>query len=510
MSRTSVHHAWRVLHGSLTLACVGLALPLCAMATHSHVGSSPFPPPDQEDTRFIRDVSPGLDRGCTYRDFGPRIIQVGITRYVGMVDGNGNLQNAQQLRDNGVVSAKATIRLPAFDIDEHANPPGLAPEQDRITFNGHDLGFLSGDNNVWKLNEFEVPIEWVKFPARGADGALPSETLNEVRIDIDVGNAASGQFVWCMDVDWVEIEFQAMAPLLLVHGTAAQSDSWDGAVVNRLENQRIPYSRAINMPQGGNGTIDGNAQFLRGRVEALAKSFGAKKIHLVCHSKGGLDSRRFLGTHAGGLDVEILSLYTIDTPHGGTVVSDLAVARRNLNDPHTVDPVIQDFWNADRLAGIVDIFLNLPHDPALSEQTVAHMADFNDDNPYTSSALFYNFAADADLNGNRHIEAAEASPTIRVFSERIGSLMYRVLGTMAGVSVVRRTNLWGLNEWHDVTAIPTTSFQENDLVVTTRSARHAAGSLLGGVQDANHSSIKNTEVTDMILTRIRADFPVRE
>lgn len=468
----------------------------------THVGSSPFPPPEEGGTNFVSDVGPSLDQGCTYRDFGPRRITVDVRRYVGEVNSSGFLSNPSQLIANGVVSAKARIRLPAWDIDYDAVIPDYEPERDRITFNGKDLGFLTGTNNTWKLNEFEVPIEWVKFPQRGADGSLPAPAHNEIRIDIDVANTV---LVWCMDVDWVEISFEAMAPLILVHGTSSQAEDWDGAFIDRLTTLSIPFSRNINMPQGGNGTIDGNARFLATRVQALAKSFGAKRVHLVAHSKGGLDSRQYLYAYADPNTVKVLSLYTLATPHSGTILADLSSAHRNLNDPQSDDPDISSFFGKDWW---LDRFNVGPQDPALTEQTVPNMATYNRSHPYTSTARFYNLAASADLNNNHQIDAGEPiAPLVNILG--IPNLVHRLLGNMAGITVTRRTNLFGLNEWHEVDPIPTGSFQRNDLVVTAASAHHPSGVLLGGIQDASHGTIKSTQAADLVVNRIKQDFPLQ-
>ena len=39
--------------------------------SHTHSGSSPFSPSDEEDTLFAVDSGSGLDTGCTFRGGGP-------------------------------------------------------------------------------------------------------------------------------------------------------------------------------------------------------------------------------------------------------------------------------------------------------------------------------------------------------------------------------------------------------------------------------------------------------
>jgi len=464
-------------------------------------------PPDSSDTTFVADEGAGLDTGCTYRSGGPLRIEVPIDRYVGEVDGNGYLLNVDELIANHVISAKAAIRLPAWDIDIHGGFSSYAPEHDRLFVNGQDMGRLSGDNNIWKLNEFQIDVRHLKFPSRG-NGGTPTATKNELEINIDESN--SGEY-WCMAVDWVEISFEAMAPALLVHGTNAQSDSWEPVFTDYLTKRHIPYSNDINLTP--NGTIDGNARLLRGRVNELATSFGVDHVHLIVHSKGGLDSRRFLSTHYAPNppdgEPEVLSLYTITTPHHGTILSDLSVANRTYNDPQSNDKLVQKYLDNDWWADLVN---GGPQQPALGEQTTTNIATFNTNNAFPRGVHFYTFSADADLNDDHTITHAEATPLVpdsKFYDEgEVGTLMYRILGNVASISVTRQTNLWGLNEWHVITPTEPASFQENDLVVTVESARHPSGQELLSA-DRNHSNVKDGPTAKQILDRIQQDFPVQ-
>lgn len=464
-------------------------------------------PPDSSDTTFVADDGAGLDTGCTYRNGGPLRIEVSIDRYVGEVDGNGYLRNVDDLIANHVISAKAAIRLPAWDIDIHGGTSSYAPEHDRLFVNNQDMGILTGDNEIWKLNEFQIDIRHLKFPSR-SNGGAPTAAKNELQINIDESNSDE---YWCMAVDWVEISFEAMAPALLVHGTNAQSGSWEPVFTNYLTSRHIPYSNDINLIP--NGTIDGNAILLRGRVNELATSFGVDHVHLIVHSKGGLDSRRFLSAHYAPNppdgEPEVLSLYTITTPHHGTILSDLSMANRTYNDPQSSNALVQEYLDNDWWADLVD---GGPQQPALGEQTTANIAAFNASNTFPSKVHFYTFSADADLNGDQTITRAEATPLIpdSIFYDEgeVGTLMYQILGNVASITVTRHTNLLGLNEWHVITPNAPASFQENDLVVTVESARHSLGQELLSA-DRNHSNAKDGPTAQRILDQIQQDFPVQ-
>ena len=72
----------------------------------AHVGTSPFAPPEGTDTTFVVDDAPGLDTGCTFRNGGPLVFNIQVTRNFGDED---KLQAAKLI--------KATLRMPAYDVD---------------------------------------------------------------------------------------------------------------------------------------------------------------------------------------------------------------------------------------------------------------------------------------------------------------------------------------------------------------------------------------------------------
>jgi triacylglycerol lipase len=484
--------------------------------TSSHVGTSPFSPRDEDDTLFVVDSGSGLDTGCTYRSGGPLRIHLLTKRFVGPVGSDGTLTSPNDLVARGLVSAKAHIRLPAFDIDVNG-APGYPPEVDRISFNGHDLGTLTGDNNVWKLNEFDVPIAWVKFPAMGVPGVAPAPADNVIEINIDEASAPDQN--WCASVDWVEIEFSATAPIFLVHGTNAQSDTWEPDFTGFFNTSRAPWSNDINLEK--NGSILGNGKLLGKRLLELGKSFGARKCHVIAHSKGGLDTRAYLNNNYEPDQLKVLSVYTLSTPHHGTIVSDIIVAKRGSVHPDSSNVDIEylmdhDYAWASRFT---------PQEPAIGNQTTAYMANFNRDYPsIPGGILMYNYSADADLNRNGRIEADEAAHmfTITVLgvsfdpsastAAAAGTAMYRTIGNVASIRIAVGTQpgrLWGTKTF---TAIEVASinnpFATNDLVVSEASAHSPGGTYLSSLK-ANHTTMKSQTLAATILQRILADFPNR-
>ena len=478
--------------------------------THTHAGSSPFSPPDEEDTLFAVDTGSGLDTGCTYRGGGPLRIRLLVKRHVGAINADGTLRDAGRMVANGFISPKAHLRFPAYDIDVNG-APGVPPEVDRIFFNGHDLGTLTGGNNIWKLNSFEIPIEWVKFPPKGSPGAPPAPAVNDIQINIDEASGSAQN--WCMAVDWVQTDFSAIAPILLVHGTNAQSDTWEPhftAFFGGEGNPGVPWSNDINL--AANGSILGNGGMLASRVRALAQSFGAKKAHLVAHSKGGLDSRAYLNNNYDPETVKVLSVYTLSSPHRGTIISDIIVAKRAATNPESPNPDIQYLISHDYS------FLSTPQPPAIGDQTTVAMAAFNARMPGIPAGVrFYNYGADADTNNNGRIEAGETAEMIPGMvpdgmAAAAGTAMYRAIGNVAAITIVRGERpgrFWGTNSFTSINVSATNpTFHLNDFVTSIPSSRSPSGTFLGQV-NANHSSMKAQVVAQTILQRIVSDFPNR-
>jgi hypothetical protein len=160
--------------------------------------SSPFDPPETDS--FVTDDSPGLDTGCTFDDDPehPLTVDVMIDRSVGPVDANGYLIDPAPLVAKGIIPSTVDILMPAYDIDVNGSPP---PEQDEVAFNGENIGLLTGDNNVWKLNTFSVPISKIKFPAPPAPGMNPVPQANRIVITVDT--LSNGR--WCAAIDWVAL-----------------------------------------------------------------------------------------------------------------------------------------------------------------------------------------------------------------------------------------------------------------------------------------------------------------
>ncbi len=301
------------------------------IASSTSATTSPFDPPEANDQVFVINEGPYLDTGCSFRSSGPLIINLNVTRFVGEVDQDGHLVNADFLIGQGLIPEKLRIEMPAYDVDNNANVTSFEPERDRVSFNGKEVGYLEGENNTWIYNGFDVDIHDVKFPNYSTSGPI-TPAVNEIRIDIDVANEGSGEY-WCTAIDWVALRtLNAWRPVLLVHGflfgePGMWEELWEPELNNlKIENQAIEVGKV--------SSIEHNSALIAEEVEKMRTKYGVDKIIITSHSKGGLDSRDYIRNHN-----DIADLIMLGTPNAGSPLADYAQGVAILLDIATGYPV---------------------------------------------------------------------------------------------------------------------------------------------------------------------------
>ena len=369
----------------------------------SEVGptTSPIQPRKSNDTRFIENQGSGLDTGCTFRPEGPLVISLPINRVVGDTNSDGTLKFPMQMVASGVLSLTATLRFPAFDVDLEG-APGVPPEFDKVLFNGIEIGSLSGSNNTWKLNEFEIKIEWVRFGTKNMSGA-PTPGNNEITILIDQGSGSDVN--WCTAVDWVELSFKAMSPVILVHGNGQEGDFYEKTgFEGYLTSRKILFDHSIQLDTI---PIRNNGSAINRQLPAIVSRFGVDSIHIVAHSKGGLDTRAYLQQHQSSHDHEfkVLSLTTLGSPHDGTFLTDLleqrVAAAAQINTIGSIE-----YENFPAYTQGLAFLASLSFDEGLQDLTTKKVAVFNRSNvPALPRDLDLNvIGSDADINNNGQID----------------------------------------------------------------------------------------------------------
>jgi pimeloyl-ACP methyl ester carboxylesterase len=418
------------------------------------------------------------------------------------------------------------ISLPAYDIDVADG------EIDEVYFNGHKLDKpLQGTDGTWYENQFSVPIEWVKFPSErgtvGSGGNMRKPAAADNLIWIDIDTRAEG---WCTAIDWAQVHFKAMAPLLLIHGTGANPQAaWEEepGITDYLTSLGIPFEHKIQLVPSGR--IETNAVKLKEQIANIAKSFGVQNVHLVGHSKGGLDSRRYLSTYYNPEAVRVLSLQTLSTPHQGTVFADISYIRRQLDllgvqAQDGDDEMLTYLDGDDFVASVGWLFQQGSQRPDIDDLRTEAMRAFNSSNSFRSDIKFYTYGADADLppHGDGNISVGEAIPLIPNISGFIdagvaGTAQYHILRDVSIVKLRKITGSLGIVIKKEFERVPTTAPQLNDLVVTDNSSKHPSQLQHFGPDPSdpsklwlqrNHRNFKNPETMNRVLEQIRRDFPV--
>jgi hypothetical protein len=140
-------------------------------------------------------------------------------------------------------------------------------------------------------------------------------------------------------IEWVALDFYAQAPIVLVHGiNDTQKNCWTDYAAEMEQmgftpDLEVDFSGLGDKPglAGGpptfNGSVAGDVTRIAQRLERLATDYGTNQVHLVGHSKGGLDLVNFLAgpypAMAKAGRVRALSLQTLATPHAGSVLADI-------------------------------------------------------------------------------------------------------------------------------------------------------------------------------------------
>jgi hypothetical protein len=243
-----------------------------------------------------------------------------------------------------------------------------------------------------------------------------------------------------------------------------------------------------------NDSIADHTAQLRSLVPEIAERFGSESLHFVAHSKGGLDTRGFLsdtlkrplpiqvGTMSGApvtRDLEGRSLVTLGTPYDGSVLAEYGVEVRQLS------------WLDASRAGR-DAFVARSFEGAYyCDLTPARTASFMASTQLPPTVHWATVAVDADCDQDRRLRdrvtchSGETEVQDFSFGEWAADLLYRLVGSVSKVTIVVRPVRFGL----DATTVhltPTSTFQENDAIVTKASAARAS---LYPIDEWNHANM---------------------
>jgi triacylglycerol esterase/lipase EstA (alpha/beta hydrolase family) len=324
------------------------------------------------------------------------------------------------------------------------------------------------------------------------------------------------------------LSFKAMAPIVLVHGWLSGPWAWgpkpavanlctpnpenasDGGenFVQALIDAKVPFDCTFLTLQ--QSPIAFGAEELTTQLQTILASFGTRHVNLVSHSKGGLFARQFLQENVQRdptAQIGLVSLTTINTPHHGSVLSDTVVAAR---EGHSVLPgIVRPFYF---ILNRIDFFGD-----GNPDMTISEMRDFNNrffapppeftlqragtSTVWRTRPSYYSTSADADLDGNGQISAAEAAPSSH--PTLVANFRYKRLGTVRAIELRQQ----GGRQVAVFDSAPSGFFYKNDLAVTIDSAKYSPMfteiySYLG-ISGRNHTTIKRPDIAAYVLQKIR-------
>ena len=109
-------------------------------------------------------------------------------------------------------------------------------------------------------------------------------------------------------------------PIILVHGLMVRHFKRFrafGKIEHVLDSEGHDVYVATH---DGFGSIETNAEQLYKFISGVIEKTGAKKVHLIAHSKGGLDLK-YMIMHYNEMGGKIASFTTLSTPHKGSAIA---------------------------------------------------------------------------------------------------------------------------------------------------------------------------------------------
>lgn len=153
------------------------------------------------------------------------------------------------------------------------------------------------------------------LPQPAVYGTLCHQLSN--RFNLGLGNNTSPDLAataaWKV-LGCAALQAPAKNPVLIVGGTMAPELIYvilEGRL--RGDGYTVEF---FELPGQGKIDINESAKFLRDRIGSVLLRTGARKLHLIAHSQGGIVARTYIYRHNGAESVE--SLITLASPHKGT------------------------------------------------------------------------------------------------------------------------------------------------------------------------------------------------
>ncbi len=524
---------------------------------YEHIHATEFSAPTATDTLFVyqNPQTTCTDGTCTSDSI---IFGINTTRFLAQTDIYGHIRDSKALVGQGNLSRYAVLKIAAFDVnsadnasdclgtdidDEDCTCKYSVPERDYVFFDGtrvdelspdhNHYGYLRGARDVYTISEFLIPIEKLKFPYhRGIAGSAPTPASNQVEVRMDqLGLHCKRR----THIAWATLSIKTVSPIVLVHGNSQTGEFFTrrGTTTAITKNGWLwDNSISLSLPDGQD-SISNNAGQLRLDIPRVATEFGVNSIHILAHSKGGLDSREYLAAHytppspSQPNGFHVLSLTTLSTPHNGSALAD-GIVRANaalqlnaINYPDDSDALFY-----------LRLFEFFDSNPGYPNLVTDFVQSFNRTNipalPSNSGATgtrYYAEGGDVDQTADGSVDwygeiagLPEEDERLRLSPFQIAAVnrIYQYLGhhttfLVSYVSAPPPIQGYGGPPilFRIVQAPPTATFAQNDALVTVDSAlgkpqyytKLSQTKTWNGPNGINHSTIAATNPTSYAVAR---------
>ena len=318
------------------------------------------------------------------------------------------------------------------------------------------------------------------------------------------------------------VTFDALAPVIMIHGIGSNGE-WFNRFATPFRNAKLPFAQ---LQFNSEHEIGFGSSGLPSLIVQAANQFGAKHVHIVAHSKGGLWTREFLSSGltrdaTGNNQIGVLSVHTLDTPDHGSVAADISVA---AHKGANVDPSFGFTGPALPGTTMTSLVLDLSRKAAEFEDlTVLKMYKYNREHPpgilpeattidgRRNSIKYFAYTGDANLNGpvdelGFGIINCVRDPCVIGSSltpiTQVPQLLYTAMQRWKLVTTTR--NASGI-----VTAVSATNsapYPGNDFVVTVPSAMYSEDKFqtVAPTLFVTHTTVGKEDIGAIVMKRIIA------
>jgi triacylglycerol lipase len=182
---------------------------------------------------------------------------------------------------------------------------------------------------------------------------------------------------------------------VLAHGLGGDVDSYDPAIVAALQADGY-YVLRDSVPPVDSVAV--RAGELAKQIDAFVASNRLERVHVIGHSMGGLDARYLISSL--GYGTKIASLTTLQTPHRGSPLADIALGLTESLSATQEEAILAITEVLG--AGVTPEQL----DRALIDLAEANAPAFNAANPDAASVAYHSYAGFSSLFGTSNPNAA--------------------------------------------------------------------------------------------------------